>query len=251
MSLEASELIINSDGSIYHLHLLPEDIADTILLVGDPNRVPMVSKCFDTIELKKEKREFFTHTGVLNGKRLTVISTGIGTDNVDIVMNEVDALVNIDLAKRTLKEQPSKLKFVRIGTSGGINPDTPVDSFVLSSHGIGWDGLGSFYPYQEKGQALSIKQSIKELISDDLNLPVPYVTTGSEKLAQQFGNDFVQGITMTCTGFYGPQGRSLRIAAPMKEAMDRLADMRFGKLRNGNCRDLHACRIIRPSSSKL
>ncbi|MBO0323164.1 nucleoside phosphorylase [Muricauda sp. CAU 1633] len=223
MSLGSSELILNSDGSIYHLNLLPEDIADTIITVGDPDRVSQVSKYFDSVELKKKKREFVTHTGSVSGKRITVISTGIGTDNIDIVLNELDALANIDFASRTIKTEKRQLSFIRIGTSGSIQPDIPIDSFVLSSSAIGLDGLLHFY---DSGQARNsdLESKLNDYLDWDTHNIRPYAVDFDEKLAYQFTSNRIRfGITITNSGFYGPQGRSLRLTPAIPEFNERLA----------------------------
>jgi len=211
MQLGPSELILNADGSIYHLNLRPEDIADTIITVGDPDRVQAVSKYFDTIEVKKGKREFLTHTGTLQGKRLTVISTGIGTDNVDIVLNELDALANIDFQYRSLKDRIKTLDIVRIGTSGAVQVEIPVDSFVISDIAIGLDGLLHFYDspdilHLEMAKALMAHCDWSE------QKPHPYVVEYDKTLGALLDSNRIRfGITVTNSGFYGPQGRKLRL----------------------------------------
>ena len=218
MKLKQSELILNPDGSIYHLHLLPEDIADTIFFVGDPDRVERVSRHFDTIELKKQKREFITHTGSIGNKRLTVISTGIGTDNIDIVVNELDALANIDFKTRLIKKDKKQLTFIRIGTSGGIHKDVDIDSFVTSIYGIGMDGLGVFYPSQNEIKVDDLIEQFHSEVSSRHGLPRAYAAKGDVSLANRNFQDFHQGITLTATGFYGPQGRSIRLKNRMEGA---------------------------------
>lgn len=211
MPLSESELILNSDGSIYHLNLHPEDIADYIITVGDPERVKMVSDRFDHIELKKGKREFLTHTGTLNNRRISVISTGIGTDNIDIVFNELDALVNIDFESREAKEQPTALNIVRIGTSGAVQPDIPIDSYVLSEMAIGMDGLLHFYhsdSIENKALATSFSNHLK-IYSENVS---PYGVEADKNLAKAFASNHIRyGITVTNAGFYGPQGRKMRL----------------------------------------
>lgn len=209
MKLSESDLIINPDGSIYHLNLLPEDIADTVITVGDLDRVPEVSKYFDRIELKKGKREFITHTGYIGNKRITVISTGIGTDNIDIVFNELDALVNIDFDTRTVKDQLKSLNIIRIGTSGAVQTDIPMGTVLASSYGLGFDALMHYYE-----QELS---SEEQALLNDINIHFkglegikPYLTKADESLMQQFAHDMPTGITTTAPGFYAPQGRQVR-----------------------------------------
>ncbi|WP_420601835.1 nucleoside phosphorylase [Flagellimonas sp.] len=230
MAISDSELILNPDGSIYHLNLLPEDIASTIITVGDPNRVSMVSKYFDTVDINKEKREFLTHTGIYKGKRITVISTGIGTDNIDIVFNELDALVNIDFATRKVKQRKTRLDFIRIGTSGSIQADIPVDSFLLSSKAIGFDGLMHFY---EAGQVRNnaLEQELNQFLRwEDHNI-VAYVVDADEDLAKKFDSNRIRfGITITNSGFYGPQGRSLRLPPKLHDFNTKLAAFSYQNL---------------------
>ncbi len=214
--LAPSELIINPDGSIYHLHLKPEDIARTIITVGDPERVKMVSQYFDEIHVKKSKREFHTHTGRIGNTPISVISTGIGTDNIDIVFNELDALVNIDFDQREIKAEHTALNFIRIGTSGALQADIPVDSFVVSDFGVGFDGLMHFYQFQPNEKEAKIEQALK-----GLNLRIPaYVAQGSTALKEKLAADFIAGITTTCTGFYAPQGRALRLNPRYRNLLD-------------------------------
>ena len=212
MALNASELILNADQSIYHLNLLPQDIAHTIITVGDPERVNDVSSHFDSIELKKGKREFITHTGTLNGKRISVISTGIGTDNIDIVLNELDALVNIDFTTRALKPELTQLDIVRIGTSGAIQPNIPIDSFLLSEYAIGLDGLVHFYNAKDI-QVRDFQEAFVRHTNWPAEKSAPYVVQCDRKLAEKIHSNRIRlGVTITSTGFYGPQGRQLRLA---------------------------------------
>lgn len=207
--MNRSELILNPDGSIYHLNLLPEDISSTILFVGDPDRVAKVSEHFDTIEIKKQKREFITHTGYLSGKRLTVLSTGIGTDNIDIVINELDALVNIDLQRYEPKNNHTKLRFIRLGTSGSLNPDIGVDEFLVTKAGVGFDGLMNFYSdYKYSADWFKV---LTENFPYPNILPMMYPAPASSELLQAFTKAKYQGITGSFSGFYGPQGRKLRL----------------------------------------
>ncbi len=205
-----SELILNSDNSVYHLNLLPHELADTVINVGDPDRVSMVSKFFNTIEVKKQKREFVTHTGVYKGKRITVLSTGIGTDNIDIVYNELDALVNIDLEKRTIKENLKSLNLIRIGTSGSLQGDIPVDSYVFSKFGLGLDGLLNFYKWQNDAEEKSIVEAFRIHYPNEGILSLPYLARCSDSLESALSKDMYKGITASCSGFYAPQGRILR-----------------------------------------
>jgi len=206
-----SELILNSDGSIYHLHLLPENIADTFILVGDQGRVPTVSSFFDSIEFKMQNREFVTHTGTFRGKRITALSTGIGTDNIDIVVNELDALVNIDLKTRLPKTQHQTLNFVRIGTSGALQPDIPVDTPVASEWSIGFDGLLNFYAGRNFIANLEMELAFVNHVNWNIQLAAPYFVEASENLLTKIANDMRHGMTISAPGFFGPQGRVLRL----------------------------------------
>ncbi|NVK26462.1 MAG: nucleoside phosphorylase [Flavobacteriia bacterium] len=221
--LGPSELILNPDGSVYHLHLLPEDIAPFIITVGDPDRVAQVSDHFDSIEIKRQHREFVTHTGYFKGKRITVISTGIGTDNVDIVLNELDALVNIDLKTRLVKDKHTSLTFVRLGTSGALQKDIPLGTWLLSKSAFGYDDLLHFYG------GLKNDQSECELLQQYLEgLPLPYRALYSERAASHFPEDkYKRGHTLTMPGFYAPQGRALRISNPTATRFSRFADFIF------------------------
>ena len=206
--MNAAELILNSDGSIYHLNLLPEDIAPTVILVGDPGRVPKVSKFFHTIDVIKQKREFITHSGWIGDKRITVISTGIGTDNIDIVVNELDALVNIDLQTRMPKEKLTSLNLIRIGTSGSIHPDVHADDIVVSGMAVGTDSIGMYYKHKSVENPLLPSWS--------------YLTKRYPFDLSTFPEPFKEGITLTCPGFYGPQGRVLRAPVSYKIPLDDL-----------------------------
>ncbi|MDL5512805.1 nucleoside phosphorylase [Arenibacter sp. M-2] len=234
MKIGSSELILNADHSVYHLNLFPQDLADTVITVGDPDRVKLVSQYFDTIELKKGKREFLTHTGWLNNKRISVISTGIGTDNIDIVLNELDALANIDFETRTIKKDKTRLDIIRIGTSGAIQPEIPVDSFLLSEYAIGLDSLLHFYDsvhiqHPEIQQAF-VKHT--NWLKDKSN---PYVVAFDKDLGAQFISDKVQlGFTATNVGFYGPQGRSLRLKLEDKNMNAKLASFNYNHKRITN-----------------
>lgn len=215
-----SELILNSDGSIYHLGLLPGQIADTIITVGDPDRVEMVTKHFDSIEVKKSVREFVTHTGYYKSKRLTVISTGIGTDNIDIVLNELDALVNIDFESRTEKPIKTALNIIRIGTSGALHKDLGIDRVLASTHGIDLGPLQHFYPSQEiDAQETLIKQALDNIFNSlDLGHIPTAVNSGDKWLLERIASKYLKGVTLTAPGFYGPQGRSLRGQTKLTES---------------------------------
>jgi len=223
MQLEPSELIVNSDGSIYHLNLRPEEIANKIILVGDPGRVKIVSSFFDSIEIEKHNREFFTHTGTYKGEKISVVSTGIGTDNIDIVVNELDALANINLENRTINEDKKSLTFVRIGTSGALQGDIPVDSFLLSEQAMGFDGLLNFYQKRDTICNLPFEEAFKAFVKWDAKLTSPYVVAASQKLVKHFSGDrFIGGTTISAPGFYGPQGRSLRLTPTDPELNDKI-----------------------------
>jgi len=234
MQLKPAELVINEDGSIYHLNLLPEDIATTVITVGDPDRVGQVSRFFDTIEVRKGKREFHTHTGHLNGKRISVISTGIGTDNIDIVLNELDALVNIDFKTRTLKKEHTSLNIIRIGTSGAIQPNIPIDSFLISEYAIGFDGLLHFYEHSNINYP-EIEESFIAHTSWHNTKARPYVLSYSKKLGELFTDNRIRlGFTATNTGFYGPQQRQLRIKPSQMELMEKLSSFSYNDLQLTN-----------------
>ncbi len=208
----SSELIINKDGSIFHLHLKPEHIADYVLLVGDPARVELIASHFSNIEFKIENREFVSTTGTYKNTRITIISTGIGTDNIDIVLNELDALVNIDLETKEVKEKKRSLNIIRIGTSGALQKDLPVNSFVLSRKAIGFDGLLNFYADRKIISDLDFEQNFTVHTDWNPQLAKPYVVNSSDHLYQLMkGESFHDGVTISAPGFYGPQGRVLRL----------------------------------------
>ncbi|MEG1586416.1 MAG: nucleoside phosphorylase [Bacteroidales bacterium] len=210
--IPASELIINPDGSIFHLHLLPGQIADKIILVGDPSRVDLVASHFDTEEVNVTNREFHTITGTYKGKRLTVLSHGIGTDNIDIVINELDALVNIDFETRKVKPELTKLDLVRIGTSGGLQPFVPVGTFVVSQSSIGFDGVLNFYANRDQYCDLEFEKAFVDFTGYPKQAAAPYVVDANPELVNRIAqNDMVLGITISANGFYGPQGRELRL----------------------------------------
>ena len=227
--LSSSELVLNPNGSIYHCNIRPEELADTIILVGDPDRVPKVSQYFDTIEVKSQKREIVTHTGRLNGKRLTVISTGMGTDNIDIVINELDALANIDLVNKKIKTESTQLTFVRLGTSGSLQADIPVDTMVASNKGLGFDGLMSFYMGTEKFYTDEIAQAFTSQTEWNKKRATPYVVDGSEELLALMceNSSVVTGITATAIGFYGPQGRILRLNLDDEKMNEKLSQFQY------------------------
>lgn len=227
MAIAESELILNSDGSIYHLNLKPENISDIIITVGDQDRVEMVSKHFDTIEFITQKREFKTHTGFYKGRKITVLSTGIGVDNIDIVMNELDALANVDFSTRKIKKKLKTLNIVRIGTSGGIHDFVELDKFVMSKYGLGFDGLLHYYD-----KNISEKKAVDELkniITLDNKKAEPYIIKSSDDLAEMFEEEInvIAGITTTNIGFYGPQGRTIRLKARDQNLLTQLSDFEY------------------------
>ncbi len=234
MPIAETELILNPDGSVYHLHLRPEQLAENVIVVGDQGRVGNVSAHFQSIEHKVSNREFVTHTGIFRGKRFTVLSTGIGTDNIDIVLNELDALVNIDLGTRTVKPQKTSLNIVRIGTSGALQGDIPVDSFVASSHGMGLDGLLNYYAGMAGCDEPGIAEAFMKHAGWTKGLPYPYTVKASERLLEVLANDQTKGITATAPGFYGPQGRQLRLAPSLPDLNEKLGSFRHGGLRVTN-----------------
>lgn len=232
--IQESELILNPDGSIYHLNLLPEDIADTIITVGDPNRVTRISQLFDTIEVKKQKREFVTHTGTLNGKRITVIATGIGPDNIDIVINELDALANIDLATRTIKDKHTTLNIIRVGTSGSLQEEIPVDSIVLAKYGLGLDNMLRYYDLKNITET-EVEEAFMQHTQWDINRGRPVVIKGSEVLLEKLSNEnTVTGFTATAGGFYGPQGRVLRLAVADSDLNNKMDNFNFNGIKVTN-----------------
>lgn len=233
-SIAASELIINDRGAIYHVNCRPEEIANTIITVGDPDRVKEVSKHFDKIEFKNHHREFVTHTGYIGNKRLSVTSTGIGPDNIDIVMNELDALVNIDLETRTIKENLTSLQIIRVGTSGSLQEEIPVDAFVASTHGLGLDNLMNFYTHQSNDEEENLIHAFNTHTQLHQGLTSPYITGAAVSLLKEFVTDFHRGITVTCPGFYGPQGRVLRMGLKQPQLIDRLTSFSLGNHRISN-----------------
>jgi uridine phosphorylase len=229
-----SELIINSRGAVYHLDLRPEEIAGTVITVGDPDRVKEVSKYFDKIEVKQQHREFISHTGTVNNKRITVLSSGIGPDNIDIVLNELDALANINFETRQIKSQLKSLNIIRIGTSGSLQADIPVDSFVSSTHGLGLDNLLNFYRHEQNEQEKELLQSFVTHTQMHGQMSYPHISSAAPSLLKHFVQGFHQGITITTPGFYGPQGRILRLGLKNPQLIERLTDFRFGQHRITN-----------------
>ena len=229
-----SELIINERGAIYHLAIRPEELSPNIITVGDPDRVAAVSSHFDTIEFKQQHREFVTHTGYLGNKRISVVSTGIGTDNIDIVLNELDALVNIDFELRSIKSQLTILNIIRIRTSGSLQKDIPIDSFFASTHGLGIDNLINFYRAENNEEEKQLLHSFVTHTQLHQKFSQPYITSASPSLMKHFVKDFYQGITVTCPGFYGPQGRILRLGLNSPNLINRLSEFQFGQHRISN-----------------
>ena len=230
--IPSSELIINEDGSIFHLHLLPEQLADKIILVGDPDRVKLVASNFDTIECEVANREFRTITGTYQGKRISVISTGIGCDNIDIVMNEIDALANIDFTSRTVNPQLKSLEIVRIGTCGGLQPHCPVGTFIASETSIGFDGLLNFYDGRNQVCDLDFEADFMRHMNWKGNqcIPYPYVIHANASLTERIAQtDMVRGVTIACGGFYGPQGRTLRLPLADPQQNDKIMFFKRGE----------------------
>lgn len=233
MDIKLSELPLRQDGSIYHLAIHPEQLADIVLLVGDPGRVPLVSQRFDIIETKRSNREIITHTGRVGNTRITVLSTGMGTDNIDIVMNELDALANVDFETRTLKKEHRTLKIIRMGTCGILQPDIPINSLIASQYGFGFDGLLQFYQHDS-----SIYDDLVDSFIEKTNwgerLPHPYCIPATPALLSQVAFDMVQGITASAPGFYGPQGREIRTPLAFPEMNKKIEQFRYKDLRFTN-----------------
>ncbi|WP_124980453.1 nucleoside phosphorylase [Nonlabens xiamenensis] len=226
MPIAESELIINPDGSIYHLNLRPDQLAPTVITVGDPERVAEVSKYFDVVECRVGKREFHTHTGVYKNRRISVISTGIGTDNIDIVFNELDALVNVDFSSRELKPVRKSLEIIRIGTSGAVQSDIPVDAFLLSQRGIGFDSL--LHWYDSDGGDIAFAKAVQQQIKRSKLHAAPYVVHCSKELARRFQTvDMINGNTITNVGFYGPQSRKIRLEPAVKQLNQQIAEFSY------------------------
>lgn len=231
-AIPESQLILNSEGAIYHLNLRPDDIADDILLVGDPGRVETVAEFFDEIEIKRQNRELVTVTGRYKGKRITVLSTGMGTDNLDIVINELDALANIDFTTRKPKETHRALNLIRLGTSGALQADIPVEySYVATRYALGFDGLLYFYGQNPEVNEVAIRDTFIEYMNYPTDLPKPYVVEGSKELLDRVGQGYLKGITATASGFYGPQGRSLRLPLAYPENNKKIEGFRYGEWR--------------------
>ena len=226
----ASQLIINADGSIFHLHIKPEHLADKVILVGDQGRVDLVASFFDegSIECNIQSREFHTITGRFQGKRISCISTGIGTDNCDIVMNEIDALANLDFATRTEKETPRVLDIVRVGTCGGMQEDIPLGTFLVSEKSIGWDGVLAFYEDRDKIADVGFEKALVDFIGYPAKAAVPYVVAANPELVERIArDDMMRGCTIAANGFYGPQGRVLRVGLAVEDINEKITDFRY------------------------
>lgn len=227
MRIPESELIINSDGSIFHLHIRPDQLADNIVLVGDPSRVAMFKPLFDSIECEGASREFVWATGLYKGSRITALSTGIGTDNIDIVMTELDALANIDFATREVKPEHKTLNIVRLGTCGALQPEIPLGSFILSHYSVGFDGLMNWYARREEITDENMEQAFMKHMNWDRHLPTPYFVKASGKLIRHFSDSTVRGMTISAPGFYGPQGRVVRQQLAMPDMLEDVESFRY------------------------
>jgi len=232
MRIPESELIINSDGSAFHIHIRPEQLADRVIVVGDPGRVDQVAVFLDSVECRNASREFVSVTGSFKGKRFTVLSTGIGTDNIDIVMTELDALANIDFATREVKPEHRKLSILRIGTCGALQADVPIGSYVFSKVSIGFDGLMNWYADRESLE--DFEEAFKAHMNWNPHLPDPYFVRASERIARAFEDSTIQGMTISAPGFYGPQGRVVRLPLAMPDMLDRISSFRFGGMKINN-----------------
>ncbi len=230
-----SELVINGDGSIFHLHLKPEQLADKVILVGDPGRVNLVASHFDSKECETSNREFHTITGLYKGKRITALSTGIGCDNIDIVMNELDALSNIDFKTRTEKPEHRTLTLVRVGTCGGLQPNTPTGTYIASVKSIGFDGLLNFYAGRDEASDLQLEAAFKKHVGWNLKMGNPYVASADTVLIDRIaGEDMVRGITIACGGFFGPQGRRLRLPLMDPNLNEKIESFEYDGMRVNN-----------------
>ena len=234
MRIPESELIINDDGSAFHIHLRPEELADIVVLVGDPGGVDMIGEFLSDIEFRHASREFVSMTGKFNGKRLTALSTGIGTDNCDIVMTELDALANIDFTTREPKAEHRSLTILRIGTTGAIQPDIPLGSPIFSYYSVGCDGLINWYADRDKITDKGMEEAFKKHTGWDPNLPTPYFVKAGESIAERFKDCTVRGVTISAPGFYGPQGRVVRLGLAMPDMLNLFESFRYGDYRITN-----------------
>ncbi len=234
MRIPESELIINGDGSAFHLHLRPEELADNVILVGDPGRVDMIAEYLSDIEFRHQSREFVSVTGKFKGKRITVLATGIGTDNIDIVMNELDALANVDFTTREVKEEKKSLNIVRLGTSGAVQKDIPLGSYVFANVSVGCDGLLNWYADVDKIIVPDIAEAFMEHLHWDKRLPVPYFVRADQSIIDKFADCTIAGMTIAASGFYGPQGRVLRMPLAMPNMLEDIETFNFNGLRVTN-----------------
>ncbi|MFA6592261.1 MAG: nucleoside phosphorylase [Bacteroidales bacterium] len=234
MRIAESELIINDDGSAFHIHVKPEELADNVILVGDPGRVDMVAEFLEDIEFRHQSREFVSITGRYNGKRITVLSTGIGTDNIDIVMNELDALANVDFKTREIKPEHRTLNILRVGTTGAIHADIPLGAFIFSHVSVGCDGLMNWYADRDQISVLEMENAFVRHVGWDRHLPAPYFVKAGEKIIDLFKDCTVKGVTISAPGFYGPQGRVIRMGLAMPDMLEKFESFRFGDYRITN-----------------
>lgn len=234
MKIPASELIINADGSAFHIHIRPEELADTVIMVGDPGRVDMIEEYLTDIECRHASREFVSVTGKYNGKRLTALSHGIGPDNIDIVMTELDALANVDFATREVNPVHRTLNILRIGTSGALHADIPLGSFILSHISVGFDGVMNWYANREKVTDPEVEEAFKAHMNWNPYLPSPYFVKASDKIIRRFEDCTVKGVTISAPGFYGPQGRVVRVPLAMPDMLENIESFRFGDYRITN-----------------
>ena len=234
MRIPESELIINADGSVFHIHLKPEELADIVIMVGDPGRVDMIAEYLTDIEFRHASREFVSVTGKYGGKRITVLSHGIGPDNIDIVMTELDALANIDFATREVRPEHRTLKILRIGTSGALHADIPLGSYILSHISVGFDGVMNWYGNREKVTDIGVEEAFKRHMGWDPTLPSPYFVKASDEIISRFADCTIKGVTISAPGFYGPQGRVVRIPLAMPDMLENIESFRFGDCRITN-----------------
>lgn len=234
MRIPESELIINDDGSAFHIHLRPEELADLVILVGDPGRVDMIAEYLTDIEFRHANREFVSTTGKYNGKRITILSTGIGTDNCDIVMTELDALANVSFKTREAKKRHRTLTILRIGTTGAVQPDIPIGSPIFSQFSVGCDGLLNWYADRDSISELGMEKAFKKHVGWDKNLPSPYFVKASDKLVERFKDCAVMGVTISAPGFYGPQGRVVRLGLAMPDMIEKFESFKYKGFRITN-----------------
>jgi uridine phosphorylase len=234
MIIPSSELIINSDGSVFHLHLRPGDIADTIILVGDPERVKTIATYFDRIDVERANREFVAVTGYIGKQHLSVVSTGIGTDNIDIVLTELDALVNVDFDSRTVKPQHQSLRILRLGTSGAIHGDIELGAMLMADISVGFDGLLNFYAGRDSVSLAAMERAFVEHTQWNKRFADPYFVPASERFVRLFGDEVIHGITISAPGFYGPQGRVVRLGLADPDMLTKIESFRYGDLRINN-----------------